>query len=33
MRTAMDECELPVEMRALLDQAFSRMANAFRSRC
>ena len=33
MRTAMDDCELPAEMRALLDQAFLRMANAFRSRC
>ena len=32
MRTAMDECAFPAEMRALLDQAFSRMANAFRSR-
>jgi len=32
MRTAMDECDLPEEMRALLDQAFLRMANAFRSR-
>lgn len=32
MRTAMDDCELPAEMRALLDQAFLRMANAFRSR-
>jgi len=32
MRTAMDECELPAEMRALLDQGFLRMANAFRSR-
>ena len=32
MRTAMDECALPAEMRALLDQAFLRMANAFRSR-
>ena len=32
MRTAMDECELPEDMRALLDQAFSRMADAFRSR-
>jgi len=31
MRAAMDECELPAEMRALLDQAFLRMANAFRS--
>jgi hemoglobin len=32
MRKAMDECALPAEMRALLDQAFLRMANAFRSR-
>jgi hemoglobin len=32
MRTAMDECQLPFDMRALLDQAFLRMANAFRSR-
>jgi len=32
MRAAMDECELPAEMRALLDQGFSRLANAFRSR-
>jgi len=32
MRSAMDDCELPAEMRALLDQAFLRMANAFRSR-
>ena len=31
MRSAMDECALPPEMRALLDQAFLRMANAFRS--
>lgn len=31
MRAAMDECDLPAEMRALLDQAFLRMANAFRS--
>lgn len=31
MRQAMDECVLPAEMRALLDQAFSRMANQFRS--
>jgi hemoglobin len=31
MRQAMDECGLPAEMRALLDQAFSRMANLFRS--
>src|SRR3954449_3339020 len=32
MRSAMDECELQAEMRALLDQGFLRMANAFRSR-
>ena len=32
MRTAMDECALPAEIHALLDQAFLRMANAFRSR-
>jgi len=32
MRTAMDDSELPAEMRALLAQAFLRMANAFRSR-
>ena len=32
MRKAMDECALPSEMRALLDQGFSRMANAMRSR-
>ncbi|MBR0718853.1 group II truncated hemoglobin [Bradyrhizobium liaoningense] len=32
MRAAMDDCALPAEMRALLDQAFSRMANAVRSR-
>ena len=31
MRRAMDECELPADMRALLDQAFSRMANMFRN--
>jgi hemoglobin len=31
MRRAMDECELTPGMRALLDQAFSRMANMFRS--
>jgi hemoglobin len=31
MRLAMDECGLPAEMRALLDQAFLRMANLFRS--
>jgi hemoglobin len=32
MRAAMDECTLPAEMRALLDQGFSRMADACRSR-
>ena len=32
MRTAMTDCELSAEMRGLLDQAFSRMANAVRSR-
>ncbi len=32
MRRAMDECGLPAEMRALLDQAFLRMANHFRNR-
>ena len=32
MRRAMEDCELPAEMRALLDQAFLRMANAMRSR-
>jgi hemoglobin len=32
MRAAMDECALSAEMRALLDQGFLRMANAFRSR-
>jgi hemoglobin len=31
MRHAKDECGLPVEMRALLDRGFSRMANHFRS--
>ena len=31
MRAAMDDCELPAEMRGLLDQAFLRMANAFRN--
>ncbi len=31
MRHALDECGLPAEMRALLDQAFLRMANLFRS--
>jgi hemoglobin len=30
MRHAMDECGLPADMRALLDQAFSRMADLFR---
>ena len=32
MRRAMDECGLTNEMRALLDQAFLRMANQFRGR-
>ncbi len=32
MRRAMEECELPGQTRALMDQAFLRMANAFRSR-
>ncbi len=32
MRRAMDDCALPADMRALLDQAFLRMANAMRSR-
>ena len=32
MRTAMEDCALPAELRTLLDQAFLRMANAFRSR-
>ena len=31
MRAAMDDCELPPDMRDLLDQAFLRMANAFRN--
>ncbi len=31
MRRAMEECELPAELRPLLDGAFLRMANAFRS--
>ncbi len=31
MRAEMDECALPSEMRALLDQAFLRMASAMRS--
>jgi hemoglobin len=31
MRCAMNECELPAGMRALLDQGFLRMANLFRS--
>ena len=31
MRRAMDECALPADMRALLDQAFWRMANQFRN--
>jgi hemoglobin len=32
MRRAMDECALPADMRALMDQAFARMANQFRNR-
>ncbi len=32
MRKAMDECALPADMRALLDQGFSRMADAMRRR-
>ncbi|CCE05081.1 putative protozoan/cyanobacterial globin family; truncated hemoglobin protein trHb [Bradyrhizobium sp. STM 3843] len=32
MRAAMDDCDLPADMRALLDQAFQRMANVLRSR-
>jgi hemoglobin len=32
MRRAMDECELQGEMRAVLDRAFFRMADLFRSR-
>jgi hemoglobin len=32
MRKAMDDCALPAEMRALLDQGFARMTNAMRSR-
>ena len=31
MRRALDECELTPGMRALLDQAYSRMANMFRN--
>jgi len=31
MRSATSSCELPAQMRALLDEAFLRMANAFRS--
>jgi hemoglobin len=31
MRRAMSECELPADMRALLDQGFLRMTNLFRS--
>jgi len=31
MRAAMDDCELPPDLRDLLDQAFLRMANAFRN--
>lgn len=32
MRRAMDDCGLPAEIRPVLDQAFVRMANQFRSR-
>jgi hemoglobin len=32
MRRAMQECGLSDQMRALLDSAFSRMANQFRNR-
>jgi hemoglobin len=32
MRAAMADCGLPTEMRALLDQAFLRIASAVRSR-
>lgn len=32
MRAAMADCDLPEEMRALLDQAFLRMSNVMRSR-
>jgi hemoglobin len=31
MRRAMDECGLPADMRALLDEAFLRMAGLFRN--
>ncbi len=31
MRRAMDECGLPADMRALLDEAFLRMADLFRN--
>jgi hypothetical protein len=31
MRHAMDECALPADMQAVLDQAFLRMANFFRN--
>jgi hemoglobin len=31
MRRAMDDCGLPAEVRAVLDQAFLNMANRFRS--
>ncbi len=31
MRRTMDECALPADMRALLDQGFLRMANQFRN--
>jgi hemoglobin len=32
MRRAMDDCALPAEMRALMDQGFARMTHAMRSR-
>ena len=32
MRRAMEDCGVPEDMRALLDQAFSRVAEAFRNR-
>ncbi len=30
MRRAMDDCGVPAELRAVMDQAFMKMANAFR---
>jgi hemoglobin len=32
MRRAMDDCAVPAEIRALLDQAFFKIADAFRNR-